>query len=131
MKPYGMKPTTPAASANSEDLGELARQLTEASERLSEMAADVGAAKHVLEYDGDRRKRVLAIAANPLLAAGSSSVAADTEARASEPYHKAMQQLGREHEAACKVVAEWEAAKIKVDVARSLLSMEKTKIGIL
>lgn len=87
------------------------------------MAQYVASARHIREYDGDRRKRVLAIAAMPFLKAGLSSAAADTEARASQGYADSMKILGNEFVAAEKALAEWDAIKIQVEVARSLLAM--------
>ena len=112
-------------TADYSDCLALQRKLTQSADRLSQMAGAVAQARHVREYDGDRRKRCLAIAAMPLLAAGGSSAAADTEARASEPYAAAMKQLGAELVTAEKVLADWEATKIQVEVARSLLAMQR------
>ncbi len=92
------------------------------------MAPTVATARHVREYDSDRRKRCLAVAALPLLKAGLSATAADTEARASEAYQSAMKQLGIEFVAAEKTLAEWDAIKIQVEVARSLLSLQKSQM---
>jgi hypothetical protein len=117
-----------AASADWSDAAALQQKLAEACEEIGAMAADTGMAKHVLEYDGDRRKRALARAMAPALAGGDSGVKADAEARASEPYHKEMQQLGKEHVAAEQQVMAHEAAKLRWETCRSLLSMMRESI---
>lgn len=118
-------------TADFSDVVALQKRLMQAADKLSAMAASVAQARQVREYDSDRRRRCLAIAAKPLLLAGESSAAADTEARASEPYAQAMKQLGAELAAAEKVIAEWEATKIMWESARSLLSMSKSQMAIL
>lgn len=119
-------PTQPTADY-SETIA-IQRQLSDCVNKLNAMAGRVALARHVREYDSDRRKRALAIAAMPLLKAGASSAAADTEARASGPYEAAMIQLGKEFVAAEKALAEWDALRIQIEVARSLLSMQKASM---
>jgi hypothetical protein len=55
--------TQPAADFT--DCLALQKQLQAAVHALNSMTAQVASARHVREYDGDRRKRVLAIAAKP------------------------------------------------------------------
>lgn len=119
-------PTQPTADF-SETIA-IQRQLSDCVNKLNAMAGRVALARHVREYDGDRRKRCLAIAALPLLKAGLSSAAADTEARAGVPYGESMKQLGTELVAAEKAIAEWDAIRIQIEVARSLLSMQKASM---
>jgi hypothetical protein len=118
-------PTTPVPSSDWADVADLQRKLVETVDALNAMSADVGMAKHVLEYDGDRRKRALARAMAPALLGGDSGVKAEAEGRASETYQKEMQQLGKEHQAAEQQVAAWEATKIQWETARSLLAMQR------
>lgn len=101
------------------------RRLVEASDQLIAMADEVAVARQVREHDGDRRRRCLAIAAAPLLAAGSSSAASDTEARASEAYGKGLKILAQQLVSAEKTIALWEATKIQIECARSLLAMQR------
>lgn len=116
-------------AADFSDVAALQKRLMQSADKLSSMAGSVAQARQVREYDGDRRKRCLAVAALPLLTAGASSAAADTEARASEPYAASMKQLGVELVAAEKVIAEWDATRIQVECARSLLSMVKSQMS--
>lgn len=117
-----------SAGADWSDVRELQQRLAETSERISAMASDVGLAKHVVEYDGDRRKRALARQAAAALRGGDSAAKAELEARASEGYAKELAQLGKEHAAALQVIAEWEAAKVAWDTARSLLAMTRETV---
>lgn len=121
-----MKISTPTADFG--ECAELQRKLLDSVDKLNRMAPSVSLARHVREYDSDRRKRALAIAAMPLLTAGASSAAADTEARSSGPYEAAMKQLGKEFVAAERTLAEWDALRIQVDVLRSLLSLQKSQM---
>lgn len=123
-------PTIPTQSiADYSETIAIQRQLSDCVNKLNVMAARVAMARHITTYDSDRRKRALAIAAMPLLKAGASSAAADTEARASGPYEAAMIQLGKEFVAAEKALAEWDALRIQVDVLRSLLSLQKSQMA--
>lgn len=114
-----------AAVADYSECAALQKRLMESVSKLEILAPQVASARHIREYDGDRKKRILAISAMPFLKAGLSSAAADTEARASETYGAAMKQLGNEFVNAEKVLAEWDVVRIQVDVARSLLSMQR------
>lgn len=117
-----------ASHADWSDAAALQQRLSEAADKLANMAADVGSAKHVLEYDGDLRKRALARAMKPALAGGDSAAKAEAEGRASDGYSQELGVLGKQHQAAEQVVAEWEAAKINWETARSLLSMLKETV---
>lgn len=122
-----MRVSSPNAADFSE-CAELQRSLLKAVEKLNSLAPTVAMSRHITTYDSDRRKRALAIAAMPLLTAGASSAAADTEARASGPYEAAMKQLGKEFVVAERALAEWDALRIQVDVLRSLLSLQKSQM---
>lgn len=124
-------PYTPPVSNSADwsDVAALQQRLSESADRIAAMAGDVGLARQVREYNGDQRKRVLAIAALPLLKAGESAAAADMEARASEPYGAALKQLAKELATAEQTIARWEAERLAWDSARSLLSMVKSQVG--
>lgn len=107
------------------------RRLVEGSDQLIAMADEVAVARQVREHDGDRRRRCLAIAAVSLLKAGASSAAADTEARASDAYGQALKQLAKELIAAEKAIALWDATRIQVECARSLLAMQRDSMKTL
>jgi hypothetical protein len=110
---------------DSAELYELQKALTEADERLSQLAPQMGKAYHVLEYDSDQRKAALARAMTPYLEKGESHNKAEAMARASFNYKQEMLRLEQAHETAASVKFEYEALKISIDVKRSLVSMEK------
>jgi len=107
------------------DVAALQQRLAETVERINAMASDVGMAKHVLEYDGDMRKKALGRAMAAPMAGGASAAKAEAEARASESYAKEMAVLAKSHLAAEQTVAEFEAMKLTWDTARSLLAMSR------
>jgi hypothetical protein len=111
------------------DYAELQTRLVGAADALAAMTKDVASARQIVEYDSDRRKRALAVAALPFLVAEYSSSAADTSARASDTYAKAMAKLAGEFRTAQEVIAEWEAKKILFETSRSLLSAHKITIA--
>ena len=120
---------TPSDVADWSDCAELQRRMVLAVEALSAMAGDVGAAKTILEFSSDRRKRALGRACMAALLGGESAAKAELEARGSESYGKELTQLQAEHQAAEQAIAEWDCKRLEWDTARSLLAMmcESTK----
>lgn len=104
------------------------KRMFEAEQRLWKLVPKVATARQVREYDGDRRKNRLARATLPFLEAGDSATAAETKARASESYMTDMDAIRRDYRDAEHVIAEWEAAKVSFESARSVLSLQKTVI---
>ena len=119
---------TPSATSDWSDIESLQRKLVQTVEAMALMSASVGAAKHVIEYDGDRRKTALARAMAVSLAAGDSVSKADSEARASADYAKAMAAIGKQHQAALTEVEKYQCLKLQWETARSLLSMQKEAV---
>lgn len=121
-------PQSPADVADWSDIASLQKRMSESVTALAGLAGDVGLAKHVIEYDSDRRKRALARAMAAPLAGDSSVSKAEAEARASESYSKEMMQLGKEHAAAAQTIQEWDAIKLVWETCRSLISMQKESV---
>lgn len=115
---------TPDVSDWSE-IASLQARMAETVTAMAQMAADVGMARHVTNYDSDRRKRALSRAMAAALAGGESAAKAEAEARASESYGKELAQLGKEDAAAEQTIMEWDALKIVWESCRSLLSLQK------
>jgi hypothetical protein len=118
----------PPQTADYGDIASLQQRISECSDALSEMAIDLGKAKHCLEFSSDMRKRALARAMQPALAGGDAVSKAEAEGRASPGYEREIAILDRQHEAAEIVVAQWEAKRCCWETARSLLSMSKETI---
>lgn len=115
-------------SADYSSIEAISQRLIEASNALSEMVEGVAKARHVREYDSDRRKRALSSSVTDFLKAGDSAAAAEHNARASTAYAEAMKGLARDLTAAEQTVAEWESVKIRWETARSLLSVQKSLV---
>jgi hypothetical protein len=108
-----------------QDVADLQRRLSESCDRINQMANDVGMAKHIDTFDGDRRKQALARAMAASLAGGESAAKAEAIARASELYAKELAVLAREHGVAMQTIAEFEAVKLAWETARSILAMQR------
>lgn len=88
----------------------------------------VAKARVIRDYDGERRKAILSRAVADFLKEGESAAAAEHKARASSSYADCMKLVRKELESTESVVAEWEAAKLRFEAARSLLSIQKQLI---
>lgn len=98
---------------------------------LEEMANDVADAKTVKEFNSDRLKRAFSVEVARFLEAGDSGVAAEHKARASAQYGSHLHDLNEQYQTALRVIEQHEALHIKFDSARSILSVEKQKLGLL
>lgn len=109
------------------DIEQLSESLLEASNTMSEMVKLVAKARQVREYDGDRRKRALSLAVRDAMhsAPNLSATAAEHIGRASEGYGDALNSLRNELHEAESAIATWEAAKVRFEAIRSLLSIQK------
>lgn len=99
----------------------ISERLIEAAEQLAAMNERVALARQVREYSGDRLKRSLALAVREFLHEGSAT-AAETKGRASVAYGEALVQQAEQFSEAERIIAEHDAARIKWESARSLLS---------
>lgn len=113
------------------DINQLSESLMESSNLLQSMAQGVAKARQIREYDADRRKRALSLAVRDALNAAPdmSATAAEHKGRASEGYASTMQQLSAELRSAEQALTEWEAAKIRFESLRSLLSIQKQLVS--
>lgn len=116
-------------SADYSTIEAISERLIEASDALGMMADRVAKARQIRDYDNDRRKRALSCAVADFLKSGESATAAEHKARASESYAETMKARGTEFAAAEAVIAEWDAAKIRWETARSLLSVQKSLVA--
>jgi hypothetical protein len=119
----------PRQPVDASDVSVMQRAMLDAAEELTQMAGDVASALTVIEYDGERRKRSLALIVREFLATGDSASAADTKGRASEAYGEALVKLAGQLEAAHDTKARHEAAKLRWETARSCLAMSRATIG--
>ncbi len=106
-------------------------QLQKCALRLADMAEAIADAKQIKEYDSDRRKRALADVVAGLLEMGESAAAAEHKARASKGYGDELSKLSLQYREALRVIEKADAQRVLWESARSLLSVERAKIGIL
>lgn len=107
------------------------KQMQTAAKALAEMSESIADARQIKEYDSDRRKRALADVVSVLLDSGESAAAAEFKARASKSYGDALIQLGVQYREAMRAIEKAEAQRVLFEAARSLLSCEKAKMGLL
>jgi hypothetical protein len=107
------------------------RQLNTCALALEEMAHDVADAKTVKEFSSDRVKRAFSVQVASFLEAGDSGVAAEHKARASKEYGTHLHDLAEQYKTALRIIEEHDALKVKFESARSILSTEKAKMGLL
>jgi len=98
---------------------------------LEKISADVADARTVKEFSSDRLKRAFSVVVSEFLEAGDSGVAAEHKARASTNYGVHLHDLQEQYKSALRVIEAHDALKVKFESARSILSCERAKIGLL
>lgn len=106
-------------------------QLNRSALELAKMSSDVADAKTVKEFSSDRLKRAFSVEVTRFLESGDSGVAAEHKARASKEYGTHLHDLGEQYKTAMRVIEQHDALKVKFESARSILSTEKAKMGLL
>lgn len=106
-------------------------QLNRCALGLERMAFDVADARTVKEFSSDRLKRAFSVTVAEFLEAGDSGVAAEHKARASAAYGTQMHDLSEQYKTALRVIETHDALKAAFESARSILSCERAKIGLL
>lgn len=125
---------TKSRSDNTSDNGTVLnaqKQLQRTAKALEAMALELAMARSIKEFDGDRRKRELAIAMKVFLDQGETSSAAECRARASDTYGEALIRLSGQYQSAIETIEKYESQRVLWESARSLLSVEKAKIHLL
>ncbi len=107
------------------EIVQVEERLRSCSLRLHKLAPMVGSAKQIRNYDGDRRKNLLAKYVVRALKEGHSATAAEAYGRSDEGYQVALEAISSQYEQAEKTIAEWDAEQASFEAARSLLSMAK------
>lgn len=106
-------------------------QLQKCALHLEQIADRVAQAKTVKEFSHDRSKRALALSVTEKLLLGDSAAASEFRGRASNEYGSRLAELESQYEDALKVIEQQDALRCKFESARSILSVEKAKIGLL
>lgn len=115
-------------AADAHDIFEAQKQMSSLVRRMNDMTVAVGNARTVVEFNSERRKAALASATRVHLEAGQAYSTAESLARTSQGYVKAMKELRQEYEEAQNRLAEWEALRCAWESARSILSAHKETI---
>ncbi len=116
---------------DSQTISQAEAQLNRCAKALEDMSQDVADAKTVKEFSSDRLKRAFSVTVAEFLESGDSGVAAEHKARASKAYGSALHDLGEQYRSAMRVIEKHDATKALFESARSILSTEKAKIGLL
>ena len=98
---------------------------------IAKLSSDVADAKTVKEFSNDRLKRAFSVVVSEFLEKGDSGVAAEHKARASTNYGTHLHDLMEQYKSAMRVIERHEGLKAKFDSARSIVSCERAKLGLL
>jgi hypothetical protein len=106
-------------------------QLNRCALDLAKLSNDVADARTVREFSGDRLKRAFSIEVSRFLESGESAAASEHKARASTQYGEHLADLMAQHKEAQRVIEQHEGLRVQFEAARSILSVEKSKLGLL
>lgn len=107
------------------------KQLQICALELEKLAQDVADAKTIKEFNSDRLKRAFSASVAEFLEAGDSGVAAEHKARSTKAYCVALVDLQEQFKTAMRTIEQHDALKTKFESARSILSCERAKLGLL
>ncbi len=128
MKAPVASPSRPPSPVDHNDIAELQKRLIELATTLSDMSADVAKARTVREFNGEQRKRALALAVREFLK-DESATAAETKGRSSVAYGEALMKFSEEFKAAEAVIAHFDATRTAWESVRSVLSSQRAIAG--
>ena len=104
---------------------EIAGRLRDTVQYLHDVADKVGEARQIKEFASDRRKNLLAKHMRLVEGANISMGYREMVARQSNGFQDGMRELEAQQLDAERVLAKYEAAKVRADAARSMLSFSK------
>lgn len=107
------------------------QQMQKAALALAQMSDDLADAKQIKEFNHDRHKRALSMVVTEFLSLGESAAAAEHHARASTSYGTQLHDLGEQYRSAMRVIEKADALRVIFESSRSLLSVERAKLGLL
>lgn len=106
-------------------------QLNRCALDLAKLGNDVADARTIREFSNDRLKRAFSVEVERFLTAGESAAASEHKARASAQYGAHLADLMGQHKDAQRVIEQYEGLRIQFESARSILSVEKSKLGLI
>lgn len=107
------------------------KQMNSCASQISKLSNDVADARTIKEFNGDRVKRAFSMEVASFLRLGDSGVAAEHKARANKEYGTQLHDLSEQYRTAMRIIEQHDALKVKFESARSILSTEKAKMGLL
>jgi hypothetical protein len=113
------------------EIAMIEQRLKGATGRLHQLAAAVGHAKQIREFESDRRKNLLAKYVVKHLKAGESATAAEAYGRSEEAFQTELEALAVDFEVAETTLAKWQAELCSFEASRSLLSLHKETLKTL
>lgn len=113
------------------DIARIEKRMKDAARRLHTLAAELGMAMTILEYDSDRRKNLVARYAAKHIKEGESSAAAETLARSDPAYDVELNALLSQYQMAQTTRKEYETEQISWETARSLLARQRETLRTL
>ena len=119
-----------ASDADHATIADLQRRMEKVLDELDKLSPDYASARQCQEFIGDRKKTALADAFTAILGADpeASATSAEHRARASTLYKDRMKGLQADHLKAETVIATYALLNTRLDVARSLLAIERVKL---
>jgi hypothetical protein len=115
---------------DSDTITKAQQQMNRAALDIAKLANDVADAKTIKEFSGDRMKRALSVQVASFLETGDSGVAAEHKSRASKEYGTHLHDLEEQYKTAMRVIEKYEGLKVRFESARSILSVERQKLGL-
>jgi hypothetical protein len=119
-----------ANGADYSTIADLQHRMETLLNELDKLAPRYAQARQVGEFSSDRRKSALADAFTAIRDGNpeESATAAEHRARSSAGYKKAMKDLMTQQLAAETTIATYHILQTRIEVARSFLAIERTKI---
>lgn len=125
------KGAQPPPDASFCDLYNATKEADRLSNNLMGMVDELADARMIIEYDGERRKAALSRAVLIAFKGGAdSSARAEHEARASVRFEEDLRELSKAYAQADKSRLIFENTKIRLDVLRTIISAEKSKMEL-
>lgn len=117
-------------AADAHDLYALTRNLDNLALQIEAIGPEVAKAKTIRDFEGDRKKNLLAEFVAPLLANGSGVAAAEYTARAMPEYQERFKKLSQDLMAAYQTLSKEGGLQARFEAARSILSSVKAQMAL-
>lgn len=116
--------------SDSDTVTKAQKAMNECALAIAKMTSDLADARTVKEFSSDRLKRAFSVEVERFLTGGESAAASEHRARASAQYGSAMHDLSEQFKSAMRIIEQYEGLKIRFESARSILAVERQKMGL-